>query len=153
MQPQFVTKPAFTVVGLRIHTKSKAPEIVNLWQQFGPRMGEVQHLAEPGVSYGLMDHFDQARGALDYMAGEAVEQVVDLPAGMIRLDVPANTYAVFEATLPTIGETFDAIYSAWLPNSGYQQVAGPYFEHYGETFNPDEPTSKLAIYIPVAKKA
>ncbi len=153
MQPQFVTKPAFTVVGMCIHTQPKAAEIPNLWQQFGPRIDQVPHLAEPHVSYGLMDHFNQEMSALDYMAGVAVAPASDLPAGMTRWDVPANTYAVFETTIPTIGETFDSIYSTWLPTSGYQQAAGPYFERYGETFNPDDSTSKLSIYIPVEKKA
>jgi len=151
MQPQIMTKPAFTVVGMLIHTKPMTPDIPHLWQQFGPRMDEVPHLAEPGVSYGLMEHFDEM-SRLDYMAGEAVEKVVDLPAGMARWDVPTNTYVVFEATLPTIGDTFGYIYNTWLPTSGYQQAAGPYFERYGETFNPDDPTSKLSIYIPVEKK-
>jgi AraC family transcriptional regulator len=152
MKPQFVTKPAFTVVGMLIHTKPMTQEIPNLWQQFGPRMGEIQHLAEPGVSYGLMDHFDQEMSKLDYMAGNAVEKVVDLPPGMTHWNVPANTYAVFEATLPTISDTFGYIYNTWLPTSGYQQAAGPYFERYGETFNPHDPTSTLSIYIPVEKK-
>ena len=53
MQPQFVTKSAFTVVGLLIHTRPMAREIPDLWGQFGPRMDEVQQVAEPGVSYGL----------------------------------------------------------------------------------------------------
>ena len=152
MQPQVVTKPAFTVVGLCIHTLAKAAEIPLLWDQFVPRMDEVQHLAEPHVSYGLMDHFNQEIGELDYMAGNAVEQVIDLPAGMARWDLPANTYAVFETTLPNIGETFGTIYNSWLPTSGYQHAAAPYFERYGETFDPDDPTSKLSIYIPVEKR-
>lgn len=151
MQPQVVTKPAFTVVGLCIHTLAKAAEIPLLWDQFVPRMDEVQHLAEPHVSYGLMDHFNQEIGELDYMAGNAVEQVIDLPAGMARWDVPANTYAVFETTLATIGQTFDYIFGVWLLTSGYQQTAGPYFERYGENFSPDNPV--LSIYIPVEKKA
>ena len=153
MQPQFVTRPAFTVVGMLIHPKPMSPEIPQLWQQFGPRMGEVQHLAEPGVSYGLMDHFDQELGQLDYMAGESVTQVVDLPAGMTTWQVPANTYAVFETTLPTIGKTFDFIYNSWLPTAGYHQAAAPYFERYGETFEPDDSTSTFSIYIPVEKVA
>ena len=153
MQPQFVTKPAFTVVGMLIHTKPMTAEIPQLWQQFGLRMGEVQYVVEPRVSYGLMDHFDQELGRLDYMAGAAVSQAVDLPAGMTRWNVPENTYAVFETVLPKIGETFDYIYNTWLPTSGYQHAATPYFERYGETFDPDDPTSKLSIYIPVEKRA
>ena len=31
-------------------------------------------------------------------------------------------------------------------------TAAPYFERYGETFDPDDPTSKLSIYIPVEKR-
>lgn len=52
MQPQFVTKPAFTVVGLAIQTQPMSEAIPALWGKFGPRMGEALHLAEPGVSYG-----------------------------------------------------------------------------------------------------
>jgi AraC family transcriptional regulator len=153
MQPQFITKPAFTVVGLRIQTKPMTPEIPHLWDQFGPRIDEIQDSAEPGVSYGLMDNFDQEKGEMVYMAGCPVTHVDKLPTGMSRWDVPANTYAVFECTLPTIGETFGYIYGTWLPTAGYQQAAGPYFERYGETFDPTDPTSKLEIYIPVEKKS
>ena len=151
MQPQLVTKPAFTVVGLAIKTQPMTPEIPALWRQFGPRMGEAPHLAEPGVSLGLMDILDREDGKMDYIAGNPVTQVGKLPAGMTSWQAPANTYAVFEATLPTIPQTFDYIFNTWLPTSGYQQAAGPYFERYGETFDPSEPGSKLSIYIPVKK--
>jgi AraC family transcriptional regulator len=153
MQPEFVTKPAFTVVGMLIHTKPMTAEIPQLWQQFGPRMHDVPYVAEPGVSYGMMDHFDLERGQMDYMACSAVEKVAELPAGMSRWDIPANTYAVFETTMATIGETFGYLFDTWLRTSGYQQVAAPYFECYGATFEPGDPTSKLSIYIPVVKKA
>ena len=152
MQPQLITKPAFTVVGLRIQTKPMTPDIPNLWQQFGPRIDEVNALAEPHVSYGLMDHFDPQRGQLDYMAGVSVTEATDLPSGMSRWQVPANTYAVFETPISTINDAFGYIYDTWLPTAGYQQLAAPYFERYDETFNPGDPTSKLAIYIPVEKK-
>ena len=150
MQPQFVTKPAFTVVGLRLHTKPMAPEIPALWEQFVPRMDEIADGVEPHVSYGVMAH-NQAMTELTYMAGNAVSQVVALPAGMSRWDIPANTYAVFEATLATIGQVFGYIYNSWFPTAGYQPVDAPYFERYGENFSPDNPV--LSIYIPVAKIA
>ena len=153
MEPKIVVKPAFTVVGLLIHTKPMTQEIPALWGQFGPRMDEVQHLTEPGVSYGLMAHFDQTLDQLDYMAGEEVEKAVDLPAGMTHWDVPANTYAVFETTLPATGDTFGYIFNTWLPSSGYQQAAAPSFERYGETFEPTDQPSTLSIYIPIEKKA
>ncbi len=151
MQPQFVSKPAFTVVGFRIRTQAKSPEIPQLWDQFVPRIGEIQEGSEPYVSYGLMDNFDFQRGEMDYMAGNPVAKIDTVPAGMTSWNVPANTYVVFETSIPKIGETFDHIFSTWLPTSGYQQVAGPYFERYGEDFSPNNPV--LTVYIPVEKKA
>ena len=150
MQPHFVTKPAFTVVGLLIHTKPMTPEIPQLWDKFVPRMAEIQHEAEPHVSYGVMAH-NEAMSQLDYMAGNAVNQVDELPTGLSRWDIPANTYAVFETTIATIGETFGYIFNNWLPTAAYQPVNAPYFERYGEDFSPDHPT--LSIYIPVEQKA
>lgn len=153
MQPQLITKPAFTVVGMKVRATPMTPKIPQLWDQFAPRIDEVQDLAEPHVSYGLMDQFDPAVGTFNYMAGVSVVQAHDLPAGMAQWEVPANTYAVFEATLPTLGDVFGHIYNNWLPASGYQQAAAPYFERYGETFNPEDPTSTVSIYMPVLKQA
>jgi AraC family transcriptional regulator len=146
-EPTFITKPAFTVVGLRIHTKPKSPEIPKLWDEFVPRMGELQNVSEPYASYGVMAGVDDG---LDYMAGNPVSEISELPAGMSRWDIAETTYAVFEATLATLPETFDTIFGTWLPTSGYQQGSGPLLERYGETFSLDNPV--LSIYLPVEKK-
>jgi AraC family transcriptional regulator len=154
MQPQFVTKPAFTVVGMFLRATPMTPEIPKLWDRFGPRIEEIPHLAEPYVSYGVMGNYDAQTNRFDYMAGCAVEQVDDaLPTGMSRWDVPASAYAVFEATLPTLGQVMGRIYNTWLPTSGYRHGAGPYFERYGESFRADDPDSTLSIYIPVEEQA
>lgn len=147
--PSFVTKPAFSVVGLLIQVPPKSPEIPALWGQFGPRMGEVPHLAEPGASYGLMRNNDAQMTTIDYMAGEAVTQVENVPAGMTHIEVPANSYAVFKSTLATLPATFGEIYERWLPASGYQPANAPYFEYYGPDFNPDDVNASVTIYIPV----
>ena len=152
MQPQFATKPAFTVVGMLLRATPMTPEIPRLWDRFVSRIEEVPHLAEPYVSYGLMDHFDVETSQFDYMAGCSVEQVDELPPGMSRWDVPAATYVVFEATVPTLGQTMHAIYNEWFPTSGYRQTAGLYFERYGEDFSPENPESTLSIYIPVTQQ-
>jgi AraC family transcriptional regulator len=146
-QPTFVTKPAFIVVGLRIITKPKSPEIPKLWEKFVPRMGELQSVSEPYVSYGVMA---SAGDTLDYMAGNPVGEVAELPEGMSRWDIAGNTYAVFETMMQHLPETFDYIFGSWLPASDYQQGSGPLLERYGETFSPDNPV--VSIYIPVAKK-
>jgi AraC family transcriptional regulator len=149
MQPQIVTKPAFSVVGMHIHTKPMSSEIPDLWGQFAPRMNEVPHPTEADTSYGVMYHSDQTMDKMEYMAGLPVEKMDSLPAGMTHWELAANTYAVFETTLLTISDTFGYIFNTWLPASGYQTVDAPYFERYGESFNPHDPDSTLSIYIPV----
>jgi AraC family transcriptional regulator len=150
MQPQFITKPAFAVVGLHRRATPKSPAIPALWDQFVPRMGEIPHQATEQASYGVMDNYDHAQGEFDYIAGNPVDKVGNLPAGMVRWEIPANTYAVFETSIPKLGETFDFIYGQWLPTSDYQQTAGPYFERYGEDFRPDNPV--MSVYISVEKR-
>ena len=149
-QPQLITRPAFTVVGLLLHTQPMSPEIPALWDKFMPRMGEIPHPAVERVSYGLMGRFDQATGMFDYMAGNPVTQVDQLPAGMSRWDLTANTYAVLETTLTKIGETMDYLYRTWLSASDYYPVDAPSFERYGEAFSPENPI--LEVYVPVQKK-
>ena len=149
-QPQLITKPAFTVVGLLLHTQPMSPEIPTLWDKFVPRIGEIQHQTEGHVSYGLMGGFDQATGMFDYMAGNPVAQVAPLPPGMARWDLDTHTYAVLETTLSKIGETMAYVYQTWLPSSDYEGVDAPSFERYGEAFSSKNPV--LDIYVPVKKK-
>lgn len=152
MEPRFETKPGFAVVGMLIHTKPMSQEIPTLWQSFGPRMDEPAHQADPGVSIGLMGRYDDAMTRMDYMAGVAVTRVETPPSGMTTWDVSASTYAIFDTTLPNLNQTFDQIYNAWLPASGYR-AADFCFERYGAEFNPGDPASLMSIYIPVISQA
>lgn len=147
MQATFITKPAFTIVGLRINTKPKSAEIPKLWDAFMPRIAELQNVSEPYISYGVMQSMGDA---LDYMAGIPVNKIDTLPSGMQAWDIPEQTHAVFEASLPTIMEVFDYIYQSWLPASGYQHANSPILERYGEAFSPENPV--LEIYIPITEK-
>lgn len=151
MELRFVTKPAFTVVGLRIRAKGGDQAMSHVWDKFVPRMGEIKHASDVRESYGVMDGFDAQDGMMDYMAGNPVDKVADLPKGMTSWDVPANTYAVFETTLGKIGETFHDIHSKWLPASGRNIAPGPHLELYGEDFSPANP--KVSIYIPVERQS
>jgi AraC family transcriptional regulator len=145
-EPTFITKPAFTVVGLRISTKPKSPEISELWSKFVPRMDEIK-VSEPYASYGVMASVDDS---LDYMAGNPAENENTLPTGMSAWTIDENTYAVFETVMQKLPETFDYIFGTWLPTSGYQHASGPLLERYGEAFSPENPV--VAIYIPVKKR-
>lgn len=149
MEPKFVSLPAFTLVGMRMRVRPGGKVPGQLWDEFGPRMGEVQHMTGPDMSYGLTANMDMGSGEFDYMAGLQVSSTADIPAGMVSYDVPAQTYAVFPCTLPTLRDVFDQIYGVWLPASGYARTAGPELELYDEAFDPRDPASVFEVYIPV----
>lgn len=152
MQPTFITKPAFTVVGIKLRHEDhdNKQEIPQLWGDFMPRGKEIAQMVTPPVMYGLMGNFDPETDAFDYMAGVGVTAVENIPEGMERWDVPEQHYAVFETTLATLQESYDFICNTWPKESGYVLTRGTEFELYDETFNGDAHQT-FYIYTPVRK--
>ena len=147
MQATFTTKPAFTVVGIKYHGKNQNNEIPQLWTDLGPRMASIPNPIA-GAAYGVCGNME-ANGEFDYVAGFEVESTADVPEGMVHWSVLEQRYAVFTCTLPTLHEALQHIYHAWLPESGYQHANGPEFELYNESFDPQDPSSEMYVYIPV----
>jgi len=148
MEPKIMTKAEFTVVGMRYHGKNENNEIAQVWQEFIPRMGEIKHRSEHGYSYGVCRDLTED-GQFEYMAGVAVDKVADVPEGMADWTVPAQKYAVFTCTLPTLAAAYEHAFRTWLPQSDYQRAEGPDFELYDESFDAEKEDSELFIYVPI----
>jgi predicted transcriptional regulator YdeE/DNA-binding transcriptional MerR regulator len=152
MEPKIASLDKFYVVGVPYLGKNEHGEIGQMWQEFLPRIPEVQHLTPgPNISYGIC--LPNAEGLVDYIAALPVTELVDLPQGMVGKEVPPQTYVVFEAQgIEDIGPTYHRILNDWMPGSGYQPVEGPDFELYPETFDSSDPDSIIYIYFPIQKK-
>ena len=148
MEYKIVTKPAFTVVGLRYRGKNEHDEIKQMWGQFGPRIQEIQHRNPDPATYGVMYGYDEATGEFDYVAALHVDSASDLPERMVSIEISEAQYAVFTCTLPTLGPTYQAIHQ-WLEQSEYAHAGTPEFEYYGEDFDPENLDSLMSVYIPV----
>jgi len=153
VEPKIVTRPTFTVVGMKYRGRNEKNEIPQLWEKFMPRAQEVTPKANPNVCYGVMDGYDEKTGDFDYLAAFEVQDVSNIPEGMESWQVPEQTYAVFPCNLKNIKEAFQQIYHEWLPQSGYQRAQGPDFEFYDESFKPNQGKLDMYIYVPVKKKA
>ncbi len=151
MEPKIVSKPAFTIVGVKVRGRNENNEIPQLWDAFGPRMGEIKHMVDKHACYGVCANADHETHEFDYFAAFEVDSTVDMPEGMVSFEVPAATYAVFRTTLPDVGKTFDHAYQTWLPQSGYKPTGGPDLELYDEEFDPRDPESTFAIFVPIVK--
>lgn len=147
MEPSFIALPAFRVIGLHLKATVMSPEIPALWQRFMPHLDTLPTVS-PNVSYGVMHLFDAAAGTFDYWCALAVAADTSVPADCVELVIPAQEYAVFPATLGTLGDVYGYYYNTWLPASGYTQTDGPYYERYGVDFD-GSPDAPLDLYFPI----
>ena len=73
---------------------------------------------------------------------------------MAKLEVPALTWAVFEAVGPfpdTLQEVWGRNYSEWLPSSNYEPVQGPEIL-WNEGNDITSPRYRSEIWIPIAQR-
>ena len=150
MEPKFVSKEAFTVVGLLYHGTNENNDIPAVWTKLMERGADLQAAGKTLDPYGVCKMPDED-GSFDYLAGFEIVGEFEAPEGMEVWNLPAKTYAVFTTTLPKVKETYEYIYHTWLPESGYQPADSFDFEYYDEHFNGQDPTSIFYIYIPVVK--
>jgi len=147
-----VQRPALTLVGPQIRTKPMSGEIKALWPKFVERIPEIENRSEPHVTYGVIRHEEGTADTLDYMAAVPVSDPEDVPKGMKSTTLPAGTYAVFSFPFSGLQQGFHEIFENALPSSNYVQADGPYFERYGESFDPDDPESPVEVYLPVKRR-
>jgi AraC family transcriptional regulator len=153
MDVEIIGKPAFKIVGMKYQGKNEHEEVGQMWGRFIPRIKEIQHKVPLAGVYGAMDNLDEASGTFDYLAAVPVEQIADVPEGLVGWDIPEAEYAVVSCTLPTLMKAFDYMYKSWLPQSRYERACGAEFEFYDEDFNSDDENSAMSIYIPIKEKA
>ncbi|WP_088013513.1 AraC family transcriptional regulator [Gottfriedia acidiceleris] len=156
-------KEAFKIVGIKkrvpIIFNGVNPEIASMWKTLTmekiTKLKELSNI-EPSGIISASTNFSEGRmeekGELDHYIGVATTN--DCPKELIQLEVPASTWAVFEAIgkFPdALQEVWGRIYSEWFPSSNYNQVEGPEIL-WNEQKNITSPTFKSEIWIPVSKK-
>ncbi|HHB1767327.1 TPA: GyrI-like domain-containing protein [Bacillus cereus] len=134
-------------------------EIASMWKSLNPE--SIQTLKslsnmEPNGIISASTNFSEGRmdekGELDHYIGVATTK--DCPAKFAQLEVPASTWAIFEAVGPfpeTLQNVWGRIYSEWFPSSNYELAEGPEIL-WNEQKDTASPNFKSEIWIPVLKK-
>ncbi|OHY73427.1 AraC family transcriptional regulator [Priestia aryabhattai] len=156
-------KEAFHIVGIKkrvpIIFYGVNPKIAAMWESLSDetinklkKLSNVNPLGLLSASVNFSEGRMEEKGELDHYIGVATTK--ECPDNLIQLEVPALTWAVFEAVGPfpdTLQDVWGRIYSEWFPSSNYEQVEGPeilWNEHKDVT----SPTFKSEIWISVLKK-
>ncbi|BFT71537.1 GyrI-like domain-containing protein [Paenibacillus sp. P36] len=156
-------KEAFRIVGLKkrvpIIFEGVNPEIAAMWGSLNAELiQELKSLSNVTPS-GLISgsaNFSEGRmeekGELDHYIGAATTK--ECPDQLAALEVPASSWAVFEAVGPfpdTLQQVWGRIYAEWFPSSSYEQVDGPEIL-WNESKEVTSPNFRSEIWIPVSKK-
>jgi AraC family transcriptional regulator len=152
---------AWKVMGVLYKGKNENQELQDAWKEVGQRANEIPHKRMNGNWYGVCEPLEESISDLDfeqayeirYVAGVEVTEVDQIPEGMDVWEIPRQEYAIFchMGDVEKMGETYQLIYSKWLPESGYEAVHAHDFELYNEEFQPGKEDSKCYIYVPVKK--
>lgn len=156
-------KKTFRIVGIKkrvpIVFNGVSPEIASMWASLTmERINELKSLSnvEPmgllSASTNFSDGRMEEKGELDHYIGVATTR--DCPDHFAELEVPASTWAVFEAIGPfpdTLQNVWGRIYSEWFPSSNYEAIEGPEIL-WNEHKDTSSPIFKSEIWIPVRKK-
>ena len=162
MNYRIVEKERFSIVGIKkrvpIIFSGVNPEIASMWKSLdAEKISKLKGLSnvEPMGMISASTNFSESRmegkGELDHYIGVATSS--ECPDNLAQLEVPALTWAIFEAVGPfpeTLQNVWGRIYSEWFPSSNYEQAKGPEIL-WNENKDMTSPTYKSEIWIPVIK--
>jgi AraC family transcriptional regulator len=160
---RIVEKEAFHLVGIKkrvpIIFNGVNPEIAAMWQSLDlEKINTLKQLSnvEPVGLLSASTNFSEGRmeenGELDHYIGVATNK--GCSEGLSKLEVPALTWAVFEAVGPfpdTLQNVWGRIYSEWFPSSNYELAKGPEIL-WNEHKDVSSPTFRSEIWVPVSQK-
>ncbi|MFC5402182.1 GyrI-like domain-containing protein [Cohnella soli] len=158
VNPQFVRKKSFYLVGEDRYTANGISDIREAWDALHRRLEEIRSRVPSGALLGFEDYSRETQmkpgqfPEFHYIAAAEVERIEDVPGGMYAKEVPEATYAVFSYRGPisSLSGMFRYIYDEWFPSSGYKldpKVQAD-FEYYTEQIT-DWSNASIEIYIPV----
>jgi predicted transcriptional regulator YdeE len=150
VQPKFIDRNAFTVMGLQESFTPETEDFEGIWKRFMRYHDQIRPHSTDGAYYGVCFGSDDER-MMEYVAGMAVPAGTECPEVLVIREVPPAHYAVFECTVASIHETYEHIHGTWIAESEYMyDRPKPDFEQYPP--GTDSSDSPVLIHMSVRRK-
>ncbi|WP_427180554.1 AraC family transcriptional regulator [Paenibacillus sp. TC-CSREp1] len=163
MNYRIVEKEAFSIAGFMkrvpIQFEGVNPEIASMWKSLTSedidRLKQISNVEPQGLisaSVNFSEGRMEEQGELDHYIGAATSK--ECPKDFSKLEVPALTWAVFEAVGPfpeTLQQVWSRIYSEWFPSANYEVARGPEIL-WNEGKDVSSPEFRSEIWIPVVQR-
>jgi predicted transcriptional regulator YdeE len=155
MEPRIVFHDAFVVMGIQEPVNNDDPKFYHtLWmERYMPYDEQVKALSTDKAYYSIYFALDKQEYCLDGMAVASATVAGGVNAeGLVSHRVEAGSYATFDCTVKTIGQTWQHIFRQWLPQSSFEVPPdAASFEFYPPNTETDD--SSVIIYLPITEKA
>ncbi len=137
------------------HVGPYGTALSEFWQNIVyPWLAANNQLGQPRYGISLDDPKITAASKCRYDAGVEVRGQIIVPGESQTTTIPGGQYAVtqFRGTAEQVGGAWESMLRDWLPKSGMQLDARPFFEHYptDACFDPKTGIFACDIAIPVA---
>jgi AraC family transcriptional regulator len=145
---------SMTLIGLTGRHQFSAPQnIPAQWRRFMELYPQVPAKADR-IPIGVTLPLDK-NGEFEYLCGAQVRPAAKTLAGLVRLDVLANNYAVFQHRdhVATLRGTYSAIWNHWLPAGGWMAARAPILERHNPAFDPATGQGGVEIWVPISQSA
>jgi AraC family transcriptional regulator len=161
MEPKFITRSSFPVIGFELKTTLKdnqnTKQIPEFWGKIMAEklIDKIPNRKDEKESLGVCTDFNMEDQSFIYMIASEVTSTDSIPDGMVMRIIPEAEYAVFtvKGEIPkSIQDAFAWIFNEWLPNSEYDHSDSADIELYDDRCCGGD-ASEMDIYIPVRKKA
>ena len=157
MKPTIKTFPTTKFIGKYLSFTYADYRAFELWSSFMPRRKEILNTIGSEL-YNIQinpDNFDfNPNTPFVKWAVVEVSNFDFVPEGMETIEIKEGLYAVFnyKGDQSNAAAFFKAIYTEWLPTSGYELDSHPQFEILGEKYKNNDPNSEEEIWIPIKSK-
>lgn len=159
MNIKLESKPTLSLRGMVDYFNGHGMEDANNFEVIPPlweRLNSETHAQGTNIDtwYGLIYDSDKPeKGQLRYLAGyNQADGEVTLSESE-TMEVPQTLYAIVphQGYLKDLGDTLDAFYGQWLPESGYKMASNINIEVYGPRFHPTSKDNYFETWVPVVK--
>ena len=144
-------KPAMKFVGIGIDTsvQNASKDCPTVWSDFMDRHDEIKNYVGGMKNYGVSINPDEKECTFRYIACAEVSEFEDIPEGMEKVEIPAESYLVFlhKGKLEKLGETYGKMMEE-MPKTGKKQKDF-WFEFYDHRWKGDKDESEFEIWIPI----
>jgi AraC family transcriptional regulator len=152
-EPEIVSLEKICFIGLESRIRGNYSEIGKMWSTLSAGLPEIGRKTVPEEFYQL-NYCDKSfpEGEFLCMAAVAAPDLADIPIRFVGKTLPAAKYLKFthKGLSSRVVQTYDFIYSKYLPGTSYKLTLPYNFEVYGKKYKgPCNPESESGIFIPI----